>query len=228
MEQFTYTVSHDLKSPLVTIHGFLGAVERDLENGDLSRAGVDLARIRSAGNKMVGLLDGLVNLSRVGRVVNTPQRVSLQDIVGEAIELVAGAAQTRGVDICVAPDLPSVNGDRMRLVQVMQNLLENAIKYLGDQSEPRIEVGAYVDSNGVSCWVRDNGIGIQPEYAERIFGLFEKLNPRSEGAGVGLALVRRIVEYHGGKVWVESDGKQGSSFVFRVPATDALPGEGCV
>jgi two-component system sensor kinase FixL len=228
MEQFTYTVSHDLKSPLVTINGFLGAVERDLANGDLSRAGVDLARIRSAASKMARLLDGLVNLSRVGHVVNTPQRMALRDIVSEAVELVAGAAQARGVAISVAADLPSIDGDRMRLVQVVQNLLENAIKYLGEQPAPQIEVGAEADSDAVSCWVRDNGIGIEPAYAERVFGLFEKLNPCSEGAGVGLALVRRIVEYHGGKVWVESDGKQGSRFVFRVPVSQALGREGQV
>jgi PAS domain S-box-containing protein len=217
MEQFTYTVSHDLKSPLVTIHGFVGAVERDLAKGDLSRAGVDLERIRSAATKMAQLLDGLVALSRIGRVINAPHQVSLQQIMHEATELVAGAASARGVRIRVANDLPLVNGDRMRLVQVAQNLLENAIKYLGDQPEPRIEVGMRPDPTSVICWVRDNGIGVQPEYAERIFGLFDKLNPRSEGAGVGLALVRRIVECHGGEIWVESDGKQGSTFVFRLP-----------
>jgi signal transduction histidine kinase len=217
LEQFTYTVSHDLKSPLVTIHGFVGAVERDLAKGDLPRAGVDLARIRSAATKMAQLLDGLVALSRVGHVINSPQHVSLQEIVHEAIELVAGAASARNVQIDVADEMPVVNGDRMRLVQVVQNLLENAIKYLGDQPQPRIEVGIRPDPACVICWVRDNGIGVQPEYAERIFALFDKLNPRSEGAGVGLALVRRIVECHDGKIWVESDGKRGSTFVFRLP-----------
>jgi PAS domain S-box-containing protein len=217
MEQFTYTVSHDLKSPLVTINGFLGLLERDLEDGDIERVRSDVGRIGSAARKMMHLLDDLVELSRVGRVANTPTEVPLGEIVADALELVSGSIAERNVEIVVMPDLPAVWGDKVRLVQVVQNLLENAVKYMGGQKAPRIEVGVRPDPDWVIAFVRDNGIGVDPRYAGRIFNLFEKLDPRVEGTGVGLALVKRIVEFHRGAVSVESDGASGSTFVFRLP-----------
>jgi PAS domain S-box-containing protein len=221
MEQFTHTVSHDLKSPLVTINGFLGLLERDLEDGDLKRVHGDIARIGSAARKMMRLLDDLVDLSRVGRVANTAVEVSLGDIVGDALELVSGPLAERGVKVDVAPQFPVVFCDKIRLVQVVQNLLENAVKYMGTRSDPRVEIGVRPDPDYDVCFVRDNGIGVDPRYAERIFNLFEKLDPRSEGTGVGLALAKRIVEFHRGSIAVESDGSHGSTFVFRLPRGDA-------
>jgi PAS domain S-box-containing protein len=217
MEQFTYTVSHDLKSPLVTINGFLGLLERDLEDGELDRARSDLGRIGSAARKMMHLLDVLVELSRVGRIANTPMEVPLGEIVDDALELVSGPLAERKVEVVVMPDLPTVWGDKVRLVQVVQNLLENAVKYMGHQEKPRIEVGVRGDPDWVIGFVKDNGIGIHPKYTARIFNLFEKLDPRVEGTGVGLALVKRIVEFHRGTVSVESDGASGSTFLFRLP-----------
>lgn len=224
MEQFTYTVSHDLKSPLVTINGFLGALERDLHDGDSERVQSDLNRIRSATAKMSALLDNLLELSRVGRIGGVFQAVSMNAVAREAEELVAGFLGKSKVQLTIAPDLPMVRGDHGRLVQVLQNLFENAAKYMGSQPRPRIELGARADGEDCVCFVRDNGIGIEPRYAERIFGLFEKLDPRSAGTGIGLALVRRIVEFHGGRIWVESDGRNGSTFLFRLPrAAGATP-----
>jgi signal transduction histidine kinase len=217
MEQFTHTVSHDLKSPLVTINGFLGLLERDLEDGDSNRVRGDIGRIGSAARKMMRLLDDLVELSRVGRVANTAVEVSLGDIVSDALELVAGPLAERGVEVDVAPEFPVVCGDKVRLVQVVQNLLENAVKYMGARRDPHVEIGVRPDPDYVVCFVRDNGIGVDPRYAQRIFNLFEKLDPRSEGTGIGLALVKRILEFHRGSIAVESDGSHGSTFVFRLP-----------
>jgi PAS domain S-box-containing protein len=217
MEQFTYTVSHDLKSPLVTINGFLGALERDLCDGDGERVQSDLNRIRSASAKMSALLDNLLELSRVGRIGGAFQAVPLNVVAREAEELVAGFLGKGKVQLTIPHDLPVVRGDRGRLVQVLQNLFENAAKYMGSQPQPQIELGARVEGEDCVCFVRDNGIGIEPRYAERIFGLFEKLDPRSAGTGLGLALVRRIIEFHGGRIWVESDGRTGSTFLFRLP-----------
>jgi signal transduction histidine kinase len=222
MEQFTHTVSHDLKSPLVTINGFLGLLERDIEEGDVKRVLADVGRIGSAARKMMHLLDDLVELSRVGRVANPAMEVSLAGIVADALELVSGPLSERKVRVDVPPALPVVFGDEVRLVQVMQNLLENAIKYIGVQSDPHIEIGVRPDPDHVICYVRDNGIGVDPRYAQRIFNLFEKLDPRSEGTGVGLALVKRILEFHRGSVVVESDGFRGSTFVFRLPKGDPV------
>jgi len=221
MEQFTHTVSHDLKSPLVTINGFLGLLERDLADGDVNRVQGDVGRIGSAARKMMRLLDDLVALSRVGRVADTAVEVSLGDIVNDAVELVSGPLTERGVKVDIAPEFPVVCGDKVRLVQVVQNLLENAVKYIGARSDPRIEIGVRPDPDYAVCFVRDNGIGVDPRYAQRIFNLFEKLDPRSEGTGVGLALAKRIVEFHRGSIAVESDGCHGSTFVFRLPRGDA-------
>ena len=116
--------------------------------------------------------------------------------------------------VCAAPHLPLVCGDRARLVEVMQNLLDNACKFMGDQPQPRIEIGV----NEAALFVRDNGVGIDPAYQERIFGLFDKLDPQTPGTGIGLALVKRIIEIHGGKIWVESAGRgQGAMFYFTLP-----------
>jgi PAS domain S-box-containing protein len=217
MEQFTYTVSHDLKSPLVTINGFLGALERDIEGGDAERIKSDMQRIASAASKMMRLLNDLLELSRVGRVALATERVDLREVVSEALELVSGPLAARGARVVVSGSLPVVVGSRVRLLQVFQNLIENALKYMGEQPNPLVEIGERPDESGLVCFVRDNGIGIKPAHAERIFGLFEKLDPKSEGTGLGLALVRRIIEYHGGRVSVESDGARGSTFVLWFP-----------
>ncbi|HVU04276.1 MAG TPA: PAS domain-containing sensor histidine kinase [Polyangiaceae bacterium] len=220
MEQFSYTVSHDLKSPLVTITGFLGMLERDLAAGDVAGVRADAARIGSAATKMMRLLNDLLDLSRIGRVATATDEVSLGEVVQEALELVAGPIAGRRVDVRTSDGFPVVRGDRGRLVQVFQNLIENAVKYMGNQSDPRIEIGVRsLTPERVDCFVRDNGIGVDPAYAEKIFGLFEKLDPKAEGTGVGLALVRRILDFHGGGIHVESDGKSGSSFVFHLPVT---------
>jgi PAS domain S-box-containing protein len=217
MEQFAYTVSHDLKSPLVTINGFLGVLERDIADGDAERIGSDIARIGSAATKMMRLLNDVLEVSRIGRVAQTNEPVALQEVAMEALELVSGAIAARRANVVVADALPVVMGNRVRLLEVVQNLLENALKYMGNQPEPRIEIGAREDPTHSVLFIRDNGIGIKQVHAERIFGLFEKLDPKSEGTGVGLALVRRILEYHGGSISVESDGVTGSTFVLQFP-----------
>ncbi|NQU20134.1 MAG: GHKL domain-containing protein, partial [Candidatus Nealsonbacteria bacterium] len=110
-----------------------------------------------------------------------------------------------------------VFADRRRLLEVLQNLIDNAVKYMGDQPRPRIEIGSRRDGNETVCYVRDNGIGIDPRYGERIFGLFDQLDQSIDGTGIGLALARRIIEIHGGRIWVESDGLgHGSTFCFTV------------
>ncbi len=220
LERFTYTVSHDLKSPLITIRGFLGFLEKDARSGNLDRLRADVDRIAEATSRMQRLLDELLELSRIGRIVNPPEDVPFEAIAREALELVGGQITARGVKVEIAPGLPLVRGDRARLVEAVQNLMDNAVKFLGDQPEPRIEIGARPADGGHVFFVRDNGIGIEPRHQDKVFGLFDKLNPESAGTGVGLALVKRIVEVHGGRVWVESEGAgTGSTFCFALPAT---------
>jgi signal transduction histidine kinase len=223
LERFTFAVSHDLRSPLVTVNGFLGMLEKDIRSGDDARVAEDLARIRGATDTMDRLLQELLELSRVGRVAERPQRVPLEELVREAQRLVEGRLAEKGIGLDISPDLPVLYGDRARLREVVQNLLDNAAKFMGDQAEPRIEVGWRPGTDPTVCYVRDNGPGIDPRHLERVFELFERLDPSKEGTGLGLALVRRIVEMHGGRVWVESDGQgHGCTFCFTV-ATPAAP-----
>ncbi|RMF64136.1 MAG: histidine kinase, partial [Bacteroidetes bacterium] len=131
----------------------------------------------------------------------------------------------RGVEVEVQPDLPAVDGDRMRLLEVWQNLISNAAKYMGEQPSPRIEIGCKPLGDEVCFYVRDNGVGIPPAYHEKVFELFERLGTDTEGTGVGLALVKRIVEFHGGRIWVESEGMgRGSTFYFTLPKSSPAPG----
>ena len=166
------------------------------------------------------LLKELLELSRIGRMMNAPEIVPFEDLAREALEVVQGRLEGRGVAVWIQPNLPAVYGDKPRLIEALQNLLDNAAKYMGDQTDPQIEIG----SNGEDAergqpvfYVKDNGMGIAPEYHERVFGLFNKLDPRSEGTGVGLALVKRIIEVHGGRIWVESEAGKGSTFYFTLP-----------
>jgi len=220
LERFTYTVSHDLRSPLVTIKGFLGMLNQDLQDNRPDKIQSDFDRITGAADKMDALLTDLLELSRIGRKMNPPEDVQFMNIVEDALENVHGRIEPRGITVQIQPNLPVIHGDRQRLTEALQNLVDNAAKYIGDQTNnPRIEIGQRGEQDGKQIFfVKDNGIGIATEFSEQIFGLFNKLNSQSEGTGIGLALVKRIIETHGGKIWVESEGLgKGSTFFFTLP-----------
>ena len=218
LERFVYTVSHDLKSPLITIKGFLGMLENDFDKGDSGRIKDDMKRIHAAADRMEQLLKELLELSRIGRQVNLPEEVQMVMLAREAMKLVDGQINKLGVQLEISPNLPVAIGDYLRLLEVYQNLFDNAVKYMGEQPSPHIEVGARQDRGTNVYYVCDNGIGIDPCYHEKIFSLFERLDNKTEGTGVGLALVKRIIEVHGGNVWVESRGRgKGSTFCFTIP-----------
>lgn len=218
LTQFTYTVSHDLKSPLVTINGFLGYLEQDAKTGNFERLEKDTQRIKEAVNKMHALLTELLELSRIGRIMNTPINIPFETLVKDAMDIVHGQLEKHNIPVQIRPNLPNIHGDRQRLTEVLQNLIDNAAKYMGDQTDPHIEIGQSGEDDGKPVFfVKDNGVGISPEYHERIFGLFNKLDARSDGTGIGLALVKSIIEVHGGRVWVESELGKGSTFYFTLP-----------
>jgi signal transduction histidine kinase len=149
---------------------------------------------------------------------NPPSEVPMADVVNEALEIMSGRLVKSGVEVSLAPNLPDLNGDRPRLQEVFQNLIENALKFMGDQQHPRIEIGFRPQGEETVLVVKDNGIGIDPLFHEKVFGLFDKLDTKTEGTGIGLALVKRIVEVHGGRIWVESEGLgHGSTFCFTLP-----------
>lgn len=217
LERFAYTVSHDLKTPLVTIKGFVGLLGKDIAESNMERIAYDFEKINSAADTMEKLLSDLLELGRVGRIMGEAESCDLAEIAAKAIDMVESELRARQIEI-VVEDLPSVMGDSTRLLEVFLNLLENAIKFIGDQEQPRIRMGAQEREGMTCCYVEDNGIGIDGDYHDHVFGLFERLDVRVDGTGVGLALVKRIIEVHGGEIWVESDGLgQGSRFMFTLP-----------
>ncbi len=217
LERFTYTVSHDLKSPLITIGGYVGFLEKNVHAGKMAMFDNDVNRIREAAGKMQDLLNDLLELSRIGRLVNPSENIEFGQIVQEALFLVEEQLRQKNVQVIVQENLPTVFGDHIRLVEVIQNLLDNAAKFMSGQPQPQIWVGMQTLNGEHVFFVKDNGIGISEAHHERVFGLFNKLDASSEGTGVGLALVKRTIEHHGGRIWIESNGReQGSTFFFTL------------
>lgn len=217
LERFTYTVSHDLKTPLITIAGFAGLLPKKAAQGDVAGLEADVERIQRATRRMNLLLEDLLALSRIGHIIDASGVVDLGDVAEEALALCSGVIEARGVEVTIAQGLPAVVADRTRMIEVFQNLIENAVRFMGDQPAPRIEIGTEVRDGETVCFVRDNGVGIDPENLARVFGMFERLEERGEGTGIGLALVERIIEVHGGRIWAESEGKgTGTTFLFTV------------
>jgi signal transduction histidine kinase len=218
LERFTYTVSHDLKSPLITIRGFLGFLQEDAASGDAQRVKSDIDQITAATEKMQWLLKDLLELSRVGRLINPAEEIVFEEIVTEAVQMVSGHLNVEKVKINVNANRQLLCGDRQRLLEVFGNLIDNALKYSHSQIMSEITIGIKSIGGENVYYVQDNGIGIAPKYHERIFNLFEKLDPTVEGTGVGLAIVKRIIEIHSGRIWVESEGIGcGSTFCFTLP-----------
>ena len=222
LDRFTFTVSHDLKSPLVTIRGFIGFLSEAKAAKQYEQMDEDIARIDEAASKMGRLLDELSTFARVGRIVDLSERVPLNPLIEEVLKLFATSLRERHIEVEVDPDLPELFGDHLRLRAVFQHVIDNAIKFTLDQPNPRITISGQVVGDKVRVAVADNGKGIAPEHRHLIFGLFKRLDQSVSGTGVGLALVQRIVEAHGGRVWVESKGVgSGSRFVVELPAEPA-------
>ena len=220
LERFTYTVSHDLKSPLVTVNGFIGLLEKDIAAGDETRIREDIQRITSATKTMAALLEDLLELSRVGRQVSPSQEISLTELSEEAVDALQISIREHKAEVKIQANMPTVFADKLRIGEVIQNLLENAIKFSGEGNEPHIEISATREQDNILVLFKDNGIGIDPRYHNTVFGLFDRLDTNISGTGVGLALVKRIVEIHGGQIWIKSTGDgQGSTFCFSLPTT---------
>jgi len=223
LEHFAYSVSHDLKTPMITIRGFLSRLEQDIADGNSAYVHDDVERIASATAKMQQMLEDVLELSRIGCIVNPFVEVSLNELALEAADAFDEQIIRDKVQIVVDAELPVVNVDRARLLQVYQNLIGNALFHAGKKKGLHIRIGSEERGGEAVFFLRDNGVGIESHFHETIFGLFEKLDSNSGGTGVGLALCRSIVEAHGGRIWVESGGKdKGSAFCFTLLATNRV------
>ncbi len=217
LAQFAYVASHDLKEPLRTISIFAEVLEQEHGNSLDSHAREGLTYILSGVRRMHELIDDLLAYSQVESRESNMKPVDLNAVVTEALFNLHGMIQESGAEV-TCDTLPLVTGDRVQLTQLLQNLVGNSIKYRSKEP-PKIHVYSTAESSEEVISVRDNGIGIDPRYAESVFKLFKRLHVREEypGNGVGLAICRRIVERHGGRIWVESSGGAGSTFRFTIP-----------
>jgi len=222
LDTFVYTVSHDLKAPLVTLQGMADLLVETCGKQFDEQGQHYVTRIKANAQQMEQLVLDLLALSRIGREGREPEAVGLDDVVDELLMMEWGERiRTRGVKV-VRQALPVLWGVRTQLEQVMSNLVGNAIKYLGNTPAPVVEIGAK-DGGGelVECYVKDNGIGIDPAYHEKVFEIFQRLKEtQAEGTGVGLAIVKKIVEGAGGRIWIESAKGQGATFRFTWPRAE--------
>jgi light-regulated signal transduction histidine kinase (bacteriophytochrome) len=217
LEAFSYSVSHDLRAPLRAIDGFSQALVEDCGEQLDDSARDYLRRIRAATKRMADLIDDLLDLSRVTRREMRREPVDLSALASAIGSQLQRSEPARRVDLVVRPGLVA-RGDPHLLRLLLENLLGNAWKFTGGRAEARVEFGATEAHGGVAYFVRDDGVGFDMAYADKLFGAFQRLHAADEfpGTGIGLATVQRIVHRHGGRVWAESVVGGGATFYFSL------------
>jgi PAS domain S-box-containing protein len=217
LDQFAYVASHDLKAPLRGIANLSQWIEEDLGSTLAGEGKAHMALLRGRVQRMEALIDGILQYSRAGRMRTKPEKVDVGVLVNDVIELISPPAK---IAVNVMPGMPTIETERVPLQQVFINLIGNAVKHAGTET-PRIDVTWNEKPGGtyIEFAVKDNGRGIAPQYHDRIFAIFQTLEARDrvEGTGIGLSVVKKIVESHGGRVWVESDVGKGATFRFLWP-----------
>jgi signal transduction histidine kinase len=215
LKDFAYVVSHDLKAPLRAISSLANWISTDyadrLDEDGKEQLNLLISRVQ----RMHNLIEGILQYSRVGRIKEEKVEVDLNELVTDVIDMIA---PSDNVEIKIETELPSILCERTRLNQVFQNLLSNAVKFM-DKPKGEVRIGCIEDSGYWRLSVTDNGPGIEEKYFEKIFQIFQTLMPRdeSESTGIGLALVKKIIEIYGGRVWVKSEVGHGTTFFFTLP-----------
>jgi light-regulated signal transduction histidine kinase (bacteriophytochrome) len=225
LEQFAYVASHDLQEPLRMVANYTQLLAKRYQH-KLDPEATDYIGYAVAGvNRMQTLIGDLLQLSRVGSGGKSFETIDCHEVLSETLSMLERSVSERRATITHAP-LPKVNADRAQMVQLFQNLIDNAIKYCPNET-PAVHISADRTGESWTFSVKDNGIGIDPDYTERIFEIFQRLHTREEypGTGIGLALCKKIVERHAGRIWVESQVGIGSTFHFTLPARDTDPSE---
>ncbi len=215
LEQFVYTVSHDLKSPIVTSMGFIGIIRKLAGQGKYEQAVAKLDRVASANERMSQLIRDLLELSRVGRMDMEKKLLDLNELLSNFAESQSIRLQSAGFSLLIASDLPVIFANESRVLQVFENIFSNALKYAHNKEGGRLEIYADGDEDRWYIFCKDNGPGIPLEFHEKIFGLFYRLDANAEGTGVGLTVVKKIMKFHGGDIQVEPQA-EGEGAVFRL------------
>jgi signal transduction histidine kinase len=220
LEQFAYVASHDLQEPLRKVASFCQLLERRYKGQLDERADQYIAFAVDGAKRMQQLINDLLAFSRVGRLTSGFAEVALADCLASALRNLAAAIEASEAEV-TADDLPVVQGEATLLVQLLQNLIGNAVKFRGPEA-PRVHIGAHRDGDTWEFSCADNGIGIEPQYAERIFVIFQRLHPKDEyeGTGIGLAMCKKIVEYHGGHIWLDTTVERGTTFRWTIPVAE--------
>jgi light-regulated signal transduction histidine kinase (bacteriophytochrome) len=218
LEDFTYVVSHDLKEPLRGIAAFSTFLAEDYADKLDEQGHKYASALRSSAMRMNALIEDLLKLSRIGRTRGEFATVSVESLLQDVRRDMAFALEQKKVDLRIQPNLPTITCQPPHLKQVFENLISNAIKF-NDKPQPVIEIACHEDHSLYTFSVRDNGIGIDEKYYEKIFQIFQRLGRREdyEGTGAGLTICKKIVQAHGGKIWLESKVGQGSTFLFTIP-----------
>ena len=219
LKAFTYSVSHDLRAPLRHMEGFSRLLQKDHADKLSTDGRHYVDRIQSAATHMSSLVEGLLHLSRIGRQVPERNAISLHALTEDVRAELTEESEGRLIDWKISP-LPEVDGDPLLVRQVLFNLVSNSVKFTSKQDRALIEIGSKEENGETVIYVRDNGAGFDPSYAEKLFGVFQRLHRQDEfeGTGIGLAIVQRIIHKHGGRVWAESRPGDGATFYFTLPS----------
>lgn len=216
LDQFVYTVSHDLKSPIVTSMGFIGMMKSLAADGDSEAVMEKLPRLENANRRMSTLIDDLLELSRLERVNEDVALVNMKEMIESVIELHRFKLNEKKFSVNTDFNFPDLVVSETRISQVFENLVSNAIKYC-DNENPELEIGCETTDNSYRYYVKDNGSGISPEYHEKVFALFQRLRKDSEGTGIGLAIVKKVITSIGGRIWIESPPQGYCTFWMEFP-----------
>ncbi|RLB12565.1 MAG: hypothetical protein DRG39_01560 [Deltaproteobacteria bacterium] len=218
---FIYTIAHELKAPIITIEGFLNALLKDFSHELPGDAKEYLSYMDSAVRRLKAVINDLLNLSKSSPDDNKREKFPIKDIINDVIIRMRPIIKQKGIKINIHQGLPLVYGNKKQIELVMENLISNAIKYIGrNNPDPKVDIGAREIDDKKVIFIKDNGIGIDKKYQDKVFDIFERTpagKKESEGTGIGLFIVKNIIEGHGGKIWVESCKRGGSTFYIYLP-----------
>ena len=222
VESIVSSMSHDLKAPVVSMAGLASMVRKKYASALDKKGEHYLDRIVSNAHYMEELIQGILTLAKIGSQRDNSVKVEVVTVLHEVLEILGDDLARQNIEIVIQPALPQLEHDRLELTQVFQNLIANAAKFIGNRTHPRIEIGGRKIKNWVEFYVKDNGIGIDPAYHEKVFRIFQRLKEvEVEGTGVGLPIVKKIMDLAGGKTWVQSRKNEGATFFVRFPTASS-------